>query len=165
MRWPITILPDYDRSPHRILTNGATYCAWLVPGVVALIVARLGWRRKLDGIVAGTIWFVAALLPVLGLTTFAFQRMSTVADRYLYLPMFGVSLAAAALLDRITEKNSTGTSRAQRFMRKCGWVVTLALLTALGIRTSLQIRYWHDAQALDEHSRHEIGRKPGMPPG
>jgi tetratricopeptide (TPR) repeat protein len=43
-------------------------------------------------------WFLAPLLPVLGLLPFDFQYFSSVADHYLYLPMIGVALAVAVLV-------------------------------------------------------------------
>jgi hypothetical protein len=42
--------------------------------------------------------FVVALLPVLGLTPFNVQMISTVTDRYLYLAMLAPALAVAFLM-------------------------------------------------------------------
>jgi tetratricopeptide (TPR) repeat protein len=48
-------------------------------------------------LLAGLLVFMLAPLPTLGLTTFLFQQFSTVADRFVYLSMLGVALAAAWL--------------------------------------------------------------------
>jgi protein O-mannosyl-transferase len=69
-------------------------------------------------------------LPVLGLVGFDFQRYSTVADRYMYLPMLGVALAAAI------------------------WprAVVLLIAIALAVQSESQMRYWRDTPALVDHT-------------
>jgi tetratricopeptide (TPR) repeat protein len=68
--------------------------------IVVAIIAGLLWR-KWPALWIGLGILAAALLPVLGLTPFAFQRYSTVADRYMYLAMLGPALALADGLKRI----------------------------------------------------------------
>jgi hypothetical protein len=159
---PLTLVPDYGRSPHLIRTIGWGFYTWIVPVLLGSLIAWLWRRRRNDRVVAGAIWFVLALLPVLGFTPFAFQRMSTVADRYLYLPMFGVSLIAAGVLERMTEGGKPPMHR--RFSRRGAAVLTTIVLVALGARTVLQIRWWRDTPTLFQHTRDEIGRDPGARP-
>jgi hypothetical protein len=66
--------------------------AWIVAGVVVLpsLARLLGWRLALTG--AG--WFLLGLLPVLNIVAGGVL----VAERCLYLPLFGVALLAARLL-------------------------------------------------------------------
>jgi tetratricopeptide (TPR) repeat protein len=92
--WPARLAIDYGRTPARVLASGAAYWTWLVPAAVVAALFRARWRRLT---VAAAI-FAAWLAPVLGLVPFAQQYTSTVADRYLYPAMLGVSLAVAAAL-------------------------------------------------------------------
>jgi hypothetical protein len=97
--WPMPLSGDYGRTPAQLFEHRAL----LIPTLVALAVAGLGmWRvRKAPAIqVWGWLGFLA-ILPVLGLVTFAFQRISTVADHYMYLPMVAVSGAAAVGVNRL----------------------------------------------------------------
>lgn len=80
---------------------------------------------------------VGGLLPTLGFIPFLYQDYSTVADRYMYLPMLGVSLALAGWM---TRHWSLATVAA------CGF-----LLGAFGRASLLQAGYWHDDLAVYQH--------------
>ncbi|MGH7175951.1 MAG: tetratricopeptide repeat protein, partial [Tepidisphaeraceae bacterium] len=97
---PIRLSIDYGRSPIFAIHYGWLWWTWVFPVALAVVLLRLANRLPL--IVCGAALFVAALLPVLGLRPFGFQRVSTVADHYMYLPMLGVSLALAATMARCT---------------------------------------------------------------
>ena len=81
--------------------------------------------------------FVAWLLPVLGLLPFDFQRISTVADRYLYLALLGPALALGWFL--------------ARHWNRLTIALTAASLGLLGFLSFLQASYWHDNDRLIEH--------------
>jgi hypothetical protein len=132
--WPLTVM--YGRTPTAAVSSGAIYYTWIAPAVVgaALLVAR----RKLPVLVAGAAVVVIGLSPVLGLTNFMMQAHSTVADHYMYLPMFGVSLAGAWGVAR-------WESRGLRLI--CG----IALLL-LGLLSLLQAGYWRNSITLFEHA-------------
>jgi tetratricopeptide (TPR) repeat protein len=82
--------------------------------------------------------FVAGLLPVLGLSPFLVQRWSTVADRFVYLSMFGVALAAAWL---------AGLRWTRPAMVACSAIVVL-----LAARSMVQVRTWRDRISLYSHA-------------
>ncbi|HZK80677.1 MAG TPA: hypothetical protein VFC46_06405, partial [Humisphaera sp.] len=98
----------------------------------------------------------------LGLTVFAYQHSSTVADRYLYLPMVGVALIVAWALDQVPSPTPGEVLprgvRATRFGSLIGCAVILPLL---GIQTYFQTDIWHDTQTLFDTTRHAINRRPG----
>jgi hypothetical protein len=149
--WPASLTPDYGRSPAMVIAHEWAYYTWLVPAILAAGLFILYRRQKSAPLIAGAGWFVAALLPVLGLTPFAYQRFSTVADRYLYLPMFGVALAVA-----------WGLSRVGKSKRRVTGILCVVVLAAMGIRSYRQCRIWHDRNTLFEHSIQLIGREPGI---
>jgi len=103
---PIHLAIDYGRSPHAVLL-GSLLWAKLAIVIVALAPIALATRRWPWVGAAAVVW-VAALLPVLGLVPFAYQYYSTVADRYAYLAMLGVSIAVASLLSRRPNMRALG---------------------------------------------------------
>jgi len=93
---PLALTIDYGRTPDSVLPGHG----WVANAKIAIVLGLLFWllRRRRRGMAMGAIIAVAALLPVLGLVPFAFQEISTVADHFAYLAMFGPALAAATLL-------------------------------------------------------------------
>jgi len=133
--WPLSLVPDYGRSPEFVLQHTWVYITGLLP--YALITFLL-WRIRSTILIVSVGTFVAAALPVLGLITFQFQDISTVADRYLYISMLGPALALAGLIAR----------HQGRLLAVCS---TLLLLLLAG-RTMFQIPYWRDSITLFEHN-------------
>ncbi len=133
--WPLSI--DYGRRPDVALTSSAVVSSVLV--VASLIVAGLLLRPR-QVWWTGMALFAAGLAPVLGMIPFEFQSISTVADRYAYLAMFGPVLILTSLLSR----RDTLTP-----IVRCGvW----CWLGALAIVSTVQVRYWHDDVTLYRHA-------------
>jgi protein O-mannosyl-transferase len=96
---PVYLAIDYGRSPSRVSFGLPMALGGLLLLTIAAIAAiRRFWRR--EWLLAGTLIFVAALFPVLGLVPFNFQFYSTVADRYAYLAMLGPAIVITGLLRR-----------------------------------------------------------------
>jgi len=94
---PFRLGPDYGHSPAHAMQEKL----WYAMGVVPLGLAFFAWylpNRRMWLATLGI--FTVALLPMLGLVPFDFQRNSTVADRYAYLAMLGPALALAWFLVR-----------------------------------------------------------------
>ena len=133
---PLNLAPDYGRSPRWVMQERWAYVSWLLPAALALLVWRQ--RRELPLVALGACTFVVALLPVLGFVPFDYQGKSTVADHYLYLPMAGVALAAAAIVARFDNHSVRA-------------VAVLALLLWAGI-SHAQAWHWRATQPLFEHT-------------
>jgi len=131
---PLRLGFDYGRSPQRVLASRACYYLWLAPvlllGLMALSRNRWQWFAA-----AGV--FVGGLLPTLGFIPFLYQDYSTVADRYMYLPMLGVSLALALWLTRHWSLAAVAA---------CGF-----LLGGFGRASFVQAGFWHDDLAVFQH--------------
>ena len=80
---------DYARTPAYVLENKLYLLGIATLATVGYLAYRKPWMRK--EIAFGAI----LLLPVSGLLPFLGQIQSTVADRYLYLPMVGLALLVA----------------------------------------------------------------------
>ncbi len=91
----------------------------------------------------GSLLFVAFLLPTLGFIPFAYQAQSTVADRYAYLPMFGIGLVTADTVSAIRPN-----------MALLG---SAALALVLGVLSFNQTWFWIDNT---EFLRHLIDLNP-----
>ncbi|MFH1303661.1 MAG: tetratricopeptide repeat protein [Planctomycetota bacterium] len=92
---PYPLMMQYDKSIKLILESDGVYWLWIIPCLCFLLACFVKQRRVWLVILA---IFIAGLLPVLGLIPFAYQLVSTVADRYVYLSMFGPAFAVAWLL-------------------------------------------------------------------
>ncbi|MBX3414343.1 MAG: tetratricopeptide repeat protein [Pirellulales bacterium] len=131
---PVGLAFDHGRSPQTVLAQWSTYVIWLVPvGLVTLLAWLPGrrWWLTVCGI------FVAGLLPSLGLVSFAFQDLSTVAERFAFLAMLGPALAVAWMMTWPSVRP---------------WRGELSLvLVGLALVTVRQTGFWHDTQTLLAH--------------
>jgi Tfp pilus assembly protein PilF len=109
----------------------------VLAGLTALAVAG---RRRYPGALAGWLWFVVTLAPVIGLVQVGSQSM---ADRYLYLPGLGVTLAVAVL---------AGDWAVTRGRRALMAGVALVLVTASVVETRRQLRHWVNNEAVYGHA-------------
>jgi len=127
--WPADLAPDYGRTPEVAFASPWIYIAWLIP----VLLIGWAWRTNSPPLRLALAWFFAGLLPVLGLITFHFQAISTVADRYLLIAMTAPALLACWFL-----------SRAGR------WASAVAgmILVALAVRSHAQVEHWRDSDAL-----------------
>lgn len=94
--WPFALTTDYSRTPFVARSLPLFYFAWVVP---AWIVALL-YVRPNRVVITACLVFAISILPVLGIVPFAFQRLSTVADRYVYLGLIGPALLIAYMVLR-----------------------------------------------------------------
>jgi tetratricopeptide (TPR) repeat protein len=132
--WPWNLATDYGRSAKSLIDARWT---WLTAAVPLVLLALLGWRRQWRLFLAASI-FVVALLPVAGLVPFAFQDISTVADRYAYLAMVGPALALGCWL-----ASHQSDSRN---------LATAGLLAVLAAISFVQAGYWRDEERLFRHT-------------
>ena len=137
--WPARLGMDYGRSPVWLVAQ----TLFLVPGLAALALGVGVWlaRRRAPALAASVGLFAAALLPTLGLTPFAFQVYSTVADRYLYLAVLGPALGLAWGLTRLPALPRPPLRLAAR-------AVCAGVLAGFALTAHAQVRSWHDSIAL-----------------
>jgi tetratricopeptide (TPR) repeat protein len=114
---------------------------WQAAGgfVLVLVALACGWRRRRRGLglLAGTLAFVAMVLPTGGLGQSGPQAA---ADRYTYqaawVVTLGIGLLGAALAARAPS------------LRRCLAAATLAVLAVLGSLSVRQQRVWRDTESL-----------------
>lgn len=91
--WPGETSFDYGRTPAKAAQSPWFYAMWIVPTAVGLALAFDRRRRRV--LLGGYLIFLVALAPVSGIVPFLFQSISTVADRYAYVPLIGLGLTLA----------------------------------------------------------------------
>lgn len=93
---PLGLSPSYARIPPLVLDFWYTYVAWVIPtGLFAILIIK---RKRIPVVLFSFLVFIIGFLPVSGLVPFIFQNWSTVADRYLYIPMIGVAFLVTFFL-------------------------------------------------------------------
>jgi len=133
--------PDYARTPRFVLGSPWRWGLWLVPAVLTIASLWTTYRRKMF---AAWLLFLIPLSVVMGFVPFAFQRFSTVADRYAYLALLGPALLMTCF-----------PSRCRSWFANAAVVL---MLLGLGVVTVVQIGYWHDDGTLWRHTIEESPR-------
>ncbi len=135
--WPSGLTVFYPYLQRRLPWWQPAGAALLLLLATLLILRAAGRRPYLA---AGWFWYLGTLVPVIGLVQVGLQSM---ADRYTYLPLTGVFLAAAwGLADAAPARRS----------RRAAAVAAVAVLLVLSVLTRFQVGYWRDGVALFEHS-------------
>lgn len=98
--FPYPLSANYARTPLAAISDRDLVWSAITAFAVLAGFLFLSWRRDRRYALI-TIWFVA-ILPVSGIVSFDFQKISTVADHYNYLPMAALSLTLAFLLSRFS---------------------------------------------------------------
>jgi len=108
--------------------------------IAALFLFALAWqlRTRWRGPLAGLLFFVATLLPLLGFFNISFFRFSFVADHFQYLPIIGIitplSAGAVLLLNRFG-----------RWQQLLGYVLCAVLLIILAALSWMHSRVFRDS--------------------
>lgn len=136
--WPVRLSFFYPH-PGPAISLSAIASSMLMLALISGFVLRL--RRSHPSCAAGWLWFLVSVAPMSGLVQVGFQSM---ADRYTYLPLVGIAIAAAF---------GFAGSTAVRMVRPAArWVGTAALLACYASFTPLQISHWRDSWTLYSHA-------------
>ncbi|HEY6000299.1 MAG TPA: hypothetical protein VI078_13500, partial [bacterium] len=87
--WPAALAPFYPHRGAGLAPATALLLATLLAGICA---AAWTLRRRCPWLLCGWLWFLGALVPMIGLVQVGLQGM---ADRYTYLPSIGLALASS----------------------------------------------------------------------
>jgi hypothetical protein len=148
--WPAELSVLY---PHPYLPGGTPLPPWqiaasalLLLGISAIAIAT----RNRPYLLVGWLWFVAALVPVIGIVQVGWQAM---ADRYTYVPHLGLFMLFAWAAD-----DTLWSLRERRpgIARLVAGVLVVLVVACAG-RTAHQTRVWRDTTTL---YRSSIASKP-----
>lgn len=130
---PVNLTADYGRSPQVVLDFSEWYFALL--GILGGLLCW--WGGHASDLRLASLVFVAGLAPTLGLIPFAFQEVSTVADRYTYLAMLGPAIGIAMIW------NVSQSRKIRAVIIVCG--LTLAIIA------NRQVDVWQNSETLYDH--------------
>ncbi|HUP25093.1 MAG TPA: tetratricopeptide repeat protein [Thermoanaerobaculia bacterium] len=142
LAWPrdLAILYPYDAARWEsgtVLALGA--------GLLASTALAVGQARRRGYLCTGWLWYLATLMPVLGLVQVGLQAR---ADRYTYLPSIGVLIAAIWGVRELAVRAIPAAG--VRHALAAAALVTLALVLARGTREQLSL--WQDPAMLYAHA-------------
>ncbi len=137
--WPATL--SADRGYSETVPLGSFLAAGPLAGllVLAVLAAALGAARRAPRGALAAAW-ATALLPF---GNFLFPVGFVVAERILYTPLLGVSLAAGIALDRAVTAGRPALARG-------ALGAAAVLLAAAGVRTGLRALDWRTEERLYE---------------
>lgn len=135
--WPASLAAFYP-NPGKTLPLWESLVAVVILIAITILVLRLHDRRYLA---VGWFWFLGTLVPMIGLVQVGVQ---SIADRYAYLSFIGLFVAIIwGIAETARDHNISAPSLA---------VPAILILATLGLLTSRQVGYWHDAVTLWRHS-------------
>jgi hypothetical protein len=97
--WPYPLSGNYARTPEYVLARPYTLGIGLIFGLGLVLSLLWSWWRDRRFLI-GVTWMLL-LLPVSGVVSFGYQRISNVADHYHYAPMLVVSAVLMLLLEHM----------------------------------------------------------------
>ncbi|MBW7996916.1 MAG: tetratricopeptide repeat protein [Candidatus Glassbacteria bacterium] len=116
---------------------------WWAGIILTAVLIMLAWRsrRKKPLVTFGILWFFICWLPQSNLFPIAIR----VADRYVFLSLFGIALAVSAVLVPILQNLRRGSAI---YSKVAVAGLLLAILLALGTLSWQRSRVWHDGVSL-----------------
>jgi protein O-mannosyl-transferase len=151
--WPVYLAIFY---PH----PAALLPFWQIAGSITLL-AGLTWaawraRRNHPYALAGWLWYLGTLVPVIGIVQVGEQA---VADRYTYIPLIGVFVLAGWGAPAALSAIGRGGLE-PRTQRGILCAAGLGILLVLGICTRQQAGVWRDSRTVFEHAIRATGDNP-----
>lgn len=134
---PVRLAVFYPYADH--LPVGQVVAAGALLTAITAVVAWQ-WRRR-PYLAVGWLWFVVALLPVIGVVQVGEQAM---ADRYLYLPSIGLFV--------ILVWGGEELCRRYRCPRSVAGATAVAIIALLALGAWRQTRYWRNQYTLFSHA-------------
>jgi tetratricopeptide (TPR) repeat protein len=133
MFWPVRLAALYPYSKEAL-------CIWKVIAAVVVLLAVTAiviLLRRRRYLLAGWLWYVGTLVPVIGFVQVGAQSM---ADRYTYVPLTGIFIMLTWLAGDIVGK--------WRYKTVSVCLAGSVLISVLGILTFRQVGYWRDSVTL-----------------
>jgi tetratricopeptide (TPR) repeat protein len=139
MLWPARLAVFYPHPNDRLSLLQVTGAIALLVGT-SLVVISL--RRTKPYLVTGWFWYLAMLVPVIGMVQVGEQAH---ADRYTYLPQIGLYIMIAWTVDGLLVEST-------RRRRALVGVIAAMAVVSLGVRAFGQTSYWKNSETLWNHA-------------
>jgi tetratricopeptide (TPR) repeat protein len=120
------------------------YPVWMLAAAAAALAAATAGafavRDRAPFVFVGWLWYLVTLAPVIGLTQAGEQAR---ADRFMYVPMIGLLIAAAWLTAQVS---------GLRRLRAHGSWIAVALVIGYAVPARAQVETWADGPTLWRHA-------------
>lgn len=132
MLWPVGLMPLQPDLPFRA-------AAFLAGAGILIAGTWVAWRFRKEAPwgLAGWLWFVGLLFPLIGVVWAGQERLAT---RFTYLPQIGLIWAAVLAVEAWIRKHNRNW--------KWGAALCLAALAASGFQTQRLLPHWRDEAAF-----------------
>ena len=116
---------------------------WNPLNLVALVIisgmVAVAWlsQNKISVLTFGIAWFITTLTPVLNI----YELINPFAERYLYLPVVGIAMAAVAALSAVLSKDH---QQQPKWVRYLAPVLLIGLLIVFGASSVHRNRVWQN---------------------
>lgn len=135
--WPTRLAVFYPH-PEDSLAHWKVAAA----GIALLAVTAAVWKyREKRYLATGWLWYVGAMVPVIGIVQVGRQAM---ADRYAYIPFLGLFVFAVWL--------AADSANRLHVPRMAVAALTLIVISGYAWVARVQIGYWHDSYSLFTHA-------------
>ncbi len=138
MIWPTNLGVFYPYPQNRLPIWQPVVAAAIL---VAVTVAVFALRRSRPYLLVGWLWYLAMLLPVIGIIQVNLQAH---ADRYTYLPQIGLYLMIAW--------GVADLSANWRYRTQTVGVAAIVAIAVLAVTARMQAAYWRDSETLWTHT-------------
>jgi len=136
--WPARLAVFYPHVADHLSPWQVVFVALVLGGMTALAFL---WRRTRPYFIVGWLWYLLALLPVIGFIQVGLQGR---ADRYTYLPQIGLCIALIwALADWALCSNTRRAILAG---------ATAIIIGTLAWQARIQTSYWSSTESLWKHA-------------
>ncbi len=139
-----TFVPRALWTPYSWPSRAGWEAPLAVFGLVAITVLAWVFRCRLPYLLAGWLWFLITLIPVIGLVQAGQQSH---ADRYMYVPMTGILIVVAWSVADLARRFHSPAVRAGILAPAAA--VVCAVLAALAWN---QQQYWENSEVLLRHA-------------
>lgn len=134
--WPADLAVLYP--VHEPAPGAAVFAVFILAVITG---AAWRWLRQRPYLAVGWLWYLGMLVPVIGLVQVGTQSM---ADRYTYVPMVGLSIAIVWTIADLIENRP-----ALRIAASATMIPVLVVLAGAAYR---QTTYWKSSRTLFEHT-------------
>jgi tetratricopeptide (TPR) repeat protein len=137
MIWPNPLAVLYPH-PIALPVSKIVSAALLLLTITILVIVG---RKKHPYLIVGWLWYLITLLPVIGLVQAGIQSM---ADRFMYMPMTGLSIMVIYGISDIY--------KTWPYKKLTLTVLTVLLLLTLIASTRAQVKLWQNSETLFRHT-------------
>ena len=134
---PARLAVFYPHTADQLSPWEVALAVLLLGGITALAVL---WRQKRPYFLVGWLWYLVALLPVIGFIQVGLQGR---ADRYTYLPQIGLGIALIWTL---------GDWPLLSTRRRAAFAGSAAVIGAFAWQARVQTSYWSSTESLWKHA-------------